>query len=404
MHDFFLQWIPSLLGLGFTAAFGACVGSFINVVALRLPQGMSVVSPPSRCTVCGRRLTWHENLPIIGWIAARGRCWSCGTHISVRYLAVEVAVALLFAGYFAVAFVVDPHGWWGRGGAGWFQGQGFMETLPAYAAVATLLAALFAATLTDLTSFSIPLSVTLVPTLVGLIAWTIQGTITEPGRFHPWPIPLANATQFWIAVGGGTGILCSLLMLRFGIVTRSFGDYHEYLKDGEVLAEYPHARREMRRELVFLTPIVVGIVAGLVIGQQQTSPLAQVWQSLGAAGFGYLVGAGIMWGVRVLASIAKGVEAMGMGDVHLMGAAGAVLGWIDPVIAFFIAPFFGLAWVALAGVWGAISAGTTRREIPYGPHLALAIVVVVLARPAVMDVGRLLFPGVISGGGQSSAP
>ncbi len=396
MRDFLLMWIPHLLGMGFTFAFGACVGSFINVVSLRSPEGMSVVAPPSRCGVCGRRLTWYENLPIVGWLAARGRCWSCGTTISVRYIAVEIAVALLFTGYFALVFVADPHGWWGRAGAGWFQGQGFVETLPAFIAVVTLLGALFAATLTDLTSFSIPLSITLVPTLVGLAAWTVQGCITDGNRFHPWPIPLGSATQQFIAFGGGAGILCSLFLLRRGTMTRSFGDYHEYVQPGEVLADYPHARREMRRELLFLAPVMVGMAVGYLVGQSQSAPLPLALQALGGAGFGYLAGAGIMWFVRIVASLAKGVEAMGMGDVHLMGAAGATLGWIDPVVAFFIAPFFGLGWVVLTGIWGAIRKGTSRREIPYGPHLALAITVVVLLRPVVLDVGRALFPGIIS--------
>ncbi len=396
MRDTLLIWIPHLLGLGFTFAFGACAGSFINVVSLRAPEGMSVVAPPSRCGVCGRRLTWYENLPIVGWLAARGRCWSCGTTISVRYIAVEVAVALLFTAYFALCYVADPHGWWGGAAAGWFQDQGFLETLPAFLAVVVLLGALFAATLTDLTSFSIPLSVTLVPTLVGLVAWTVQGCMSEPSRAAHWPIPLESAKVCFMALGGGVGILCSLILLRRGTLKRSFGDYHEYLKPGETLADYPHARREMRCELLFLAPVVVGMLAGYFTGRWQSAPLPLAVQALGGATLGYLAGAGIMWFVRIVASLVKGVEAMGMGDVHLMGAAGATLGWIDPVVAFFIAPFFGLGWVALSGIWGAIRKGSSRREIPYGPHLALALTVVVLLRPVVFDVGRLLFPGIIS--------
>ena len=396
MRDTLLIWTPHLLGLGFTFVFGACVGSFVNVVSLRGPAGMSVVAPPSRCGICGRRLTWYENLPIIGWLAACGRCWSCGTTISVRYVAVEISVALLFTTYFALAYVADPHGWWGCAGAGWFQGQGFLETLPAFIAVVALLGALFAATLTDLTSFSIPLSVTLVPTIVGLAAWTVQGYMTDGSRFHAWPIPLANSSQAFIALGGGAGIICSLILLRRGTMTRSFGDYHEYVKPGEVLADYPHARREIRRELLFLLPVIIGMTLGYFVGHFQTSHPPQIMQALGGAGFGYIIGAGLMWFVRIVASFAKGVEAMGMGDVHLMGAAGATLGWIDPVVAFFIAPFFGLSWVAFAGIWGAIRKGDSRREIPYGPHLALAITVVVLLRPAVLDAGRVLFPGIIS--------
>ena len=396
MRDFLLIWLPHLIGMGFTFAFGACVGSFVNVVSLRTPQGMSVVAPPSRCGVCGRRLTWYENLPVIGWLAARGRCWSCGTTISVRYIAVEISVALLFTAVFTLEYVAAPHGWWGRGGAGWFQSHGFIETLPAFIAIVALLGALFAATLTDLTSFSIPLSITLVPTLVGLAAWTVQGLMAGSVPSVAWPIPLASSEQLGIALGGGAGILCSLILLARGTIRRSFEDYHEYVKEGEVLADYPHARREMRRELVFLAPVIAGMVFGFFACKAFVDPPPHALQALGGAAFGYIVAAGLMWLVRVVASFAKGVEAMGMGDVHLMGAAGATLGWIDPVIAFFVAPFFGLTWVALTGVWGALHKGSSRREIPYGPHLALAITVVVLLRPAVIDVGRVLFPGIIS--------
>ncbi|MEY4787463.1 MAG: hypothetical protein RL692_1357 [Planctomycetota bacterium] len=397
MNDTLLIWIPHLLGLGFIFAFGACVGSFINVVSLRIPEGMSVISPPSRCSICGRRLTWYENLPVIGWLIALGRCWSCKAHISFRYPAVEIITGGLFAAYYAAVFVADPYGWLGRFGGSWFQSQGFIATIPAFAAIVALLAALFAATLTDLRTFSIPLSITLTPTIIGLVAWTAQGMITSPTRQQPWPIPLAESWPICAAViGGGCGTAISLLLLAKGIFLRSFSDYHEYVKEGEVLADYPHARREMRRELVFLLPIVALALTGFFVGRGMEGFPPKVLQSLAGAGLGYFAGAGIMWFVRILASLIKGVEAMGMGDVHLMGAAGATLGWIDPVIAFFLAPFSGLAWVAISGVWGSVRKGSSRREIPYGPHLALAIVAVVLLRPVIIDAGRLLFPGLIS--------
>ena len=397
MNDTLLIWIPHLLGLGFVFAFGTCVGSFINVVSLRIPEGMSVISPPSRCSICGRRLTWYENLPLIGWLIALGRCWSCKTHISFRYPAVEIITGGLFAAYYGAVFVADPYGWLGRFGGAWFQSQGFIATIPAFAAIVALLAALFAATLTDLRTFSIPLSITLTPTIIGLVAWTAQGMITSPTRPQPWPIPLAESWPICAAViGGGCGTAISLLLLAKGIFLRSFCDYHEYVKEGEVLADYPHARREMRRELVFLLPIVALAMAGFFVGRGMEGFPPKVLQSLGGAGLGYFAGAGIMWFVRILASLIKGVEAMGMGDVHLMGAAGATLGWIDPVVAFFLAPFSGLAWVAISGVWGSVRKGSSRREIPYGPHLALAIVAVVLLRPVIIDAGRLLFPGLIS--------
>ncbi len=395
MGETLFIWIPDLMGLGFIFVLGACVGSFVNVVSMRMPEGMSVISPPSRCSICGRRLAWYENLPVIGWCIALGRCWSCKARISFRYPAIEIVTGGLFAAYYATVFVADPHGWWGRSGGSWFQGQGFIASLPAFVAVLGLLAALFAATLTDLRSYTIPLSITLTPTVIGLFAWTVQGFVSQVGWQSHWPIPLANWSTCSMVIGAGCGTAISLVLLSKGLISRSFADYHEFIQDGDVLADYPHARREMRRELLFLLPIVALGIVGFVIGRMATDSPPLALQSLGGAGIGYFVGAGIMWTVRLIATSIKGIEAMGMGDVHLMGAAGAVLGWIDPVVAFFIAPFSGLSWVVLAGMLGAVGKGSPRREIPYGPHLAIAIVALVLLRPLVMDAGRLFFPGLI---------
>jgi leader peptidase (prepilin peptidase) / N-methyltransferase len=76
------------------------IGSFLNVVAARLPLGRSVVSPASACMACGTELAWYDNIPVVSWLVLRGRCRSCGTGISWRYPAVELATALLVAACF----------------------------------------------------------------------------------------------------------------------------------------------------------------------------------------------------------------------------------------------------------------------------------------------------------------
>ena len=87
------------LGL-FVFAIGASVGSFLNVVADRLPAGKSLVSPPSRCDVCFSPLSKLENLPILGFLWLRGRCRYCGSRIPVRVLVVEgVTAALVTVAY-----------------------------------------------------------------------------------------------------------------------------------------------------------------------------------------------------------------------------------------------------------------------------------------------------------------
>jgi len=67
----------ALLAIG-VALMGACVGSFLNVVAWRLPRQESVVLPPSHCPHCGTRLAWFETIPVLGWLVLRGRCRHCG--------------------------------------------------------------------------------------------------------------------------------------------------------------------------------------------------------------------------------------------------------------------------------------------------------------------------------------
>ncbi|PHX85798.1 MAG: prepilin peptidase [Synechococcus sp. Baikal-G1] len=83
---------------------GACVGSFLNVVAWRLPRQESVVLPPSHCPHCGTRLAWFENIPVLGWLALGGHCRHCGAPISPRYPAVE----LLCAGLWVAVLLATP--------------------------------------------------------------------------------------------------------------------------------------------------------------------------------------------------------------------------------------------------------------------------------------------------------
>ncbi len=78
-------------------AVGGVVGSFLNVVIYRLPLGISIVYPPSRCPKCGKPIRWYDNVPIFGWIALGGRCRQCHNPISVRYPIVEAATASMFA-------------------------------------------------------------------------------------------------------------------------------------------------------------------------------------------------------------------------------------------------------------------------------------------------------------------
>ena len=87
-----------LAQLSMAAVFGALVGSFLNVVILRLPQeNGSIVFPASHCPHCKRPLAWYENIPIFSFLALRGRCRTCKATISWQYPVVELAMACLSA-------------------------------------------------------------------------------------------------------------------------------------------------------------------------------------------------------------------------------------------------------------------------------------------------------------------
>ncbi len=87
------QRLVLLIGIG---VLGACLGSFLNVVLHRWPRGESIVWPGSRCPKCGHAIrAWH-NLPVIGWLLLRGKCYDCHAPISPKYPLIEAAVGVLF--------------------------------------------------------------------------------------------------------------------------------------------------------------------------------------------------------------------------------------------------------------------------------------------------------------------
>jgi leader peptidase (prepilin peptidase)/N-methyltransferase len=86
-----------VLGTVFAALLGLAFGSFLNVCLSRWPEGESIVKPRSHCRKCGQVLAWWENVPLVSWLALRGRCHNCGAWIGWRYVLVETAVGGLWA-------------------------------------------------------------------------------------------------------------------------------------------------------------------------------------------------------------------------------------------------------------------------------------------------------------------
>jgi leader peptidase (prepilin peptidase)/N-methyltransferase len=96
--------------LAFALPFGAAIGSFLNVVIHRLPRSQSLAHPRSRCPGCGVEIRPRDNVPVLSWLALRGRCRGCGEAISLRYPAVELVTALAFVAVVA-ANGLSPRLW-----------------------------------------------------------------------------------------------------------------------------------------------------------------------------------------------------------------------------------------------------------------------------------------------------
>ncbi|HWG57251.1 MAG TPA: prepilin peptidase [Gaiellaceae bacterium] len=126
------------------------VGSFLNVVAARVPEKRSIVRPPSACMSCGQAVVWYDNVPVLSYLLLRGRCRGCGTSIGWVYPAVELATALLVAACF-LAF-------------GW-SGTAFVA--------AFFCAVLVTVSATDLSHRIVPNAIVLPATLVVLVAQTV---------------------------------------------------------------------------------------------------------------------------------------------------------------------------------------------------------------------------------------
>lgn len=106
-----LALMPDSFFTVFAAIIGLCFGSFAGVVVYRIPRGESVVRPRSHCPRCGAFLKWRDMVPIVSWLALRGRCRTCDGAVGPRYLMMEITCAVLFvlmAGHTGISFNVIP--------------------------------------------------------------------------------------------------------------------------------------------------------------------------------------------------------------------------------------------------------------------------------------------------------
>ena len=159
---------PALFVCGFAALLGLAIGSFLNVVAHRVPAGIPLTRE-SRCPSCDHTIAWWRNVPVLGWLLLRGKCADCGAPISARYPIVEAFTGLVFAAVTAL--------WWHRllvtdspTGAEWI----VLVTFLGFAAVGIALA------LIDLDTRRLPDVIVLPSLLVGWILLTVACLFGAP--------------------------------------------------------------------------------------------------------------------------------------------------------------------------------------------------------------------------------
>ena len=258
----------------FSFAFGSCIASFLNVCIWRLPRNESVVSPPSHCPSCGASIKWYQNIPIVSWLALRGRCANCRKPISPRYVVVELLGGVLF--------------------------------------------------------------------LLAYLQWA------QPAMFRLAPslgmTPLASpATMF------------AYWLVATGLILGSFIDLdHFYLPDR-----------------VTIGGMVLGVPASVLIPELQgeTNRLFALYWSLGGLAFGF----GFLWGIGWVFTKLFRKEAMGFGDVKLIGAIGAFFGPIPVLFVVIASSVIGSAVGIVMMARGRARLGGFT-AVPFGPFLALATV------------------------------
>jgi leader peptidase (prepilin peptidase) / N-methyltransferase len=176
------------------ASFGPALalGSFLNVVASRLPRGGSLVHPASACDGCGTEIHWYDNIPVVSYLVLHGRCRSCRTPIGWRHPTVEIVTALLLAGcVLAFGLTVEA------------------------AAAAVFVAALVVVTATDIERRIVPNRVVLPATVVVLALRLVDHPSVE------WPLAGLGAAAFLLtaalAYPGGMGMGDVKLVLLMGV-------------------------------------------------------------------------------------------------------------------------------------------------------------------------------------------
>lgn len=391
--------------LACTGLFGACAGSFLGVVIHRLPRGLSIVSPPSRCGACGTMLAARDNLPILGWLLLRGRCRHCGTAIPASCLWLEAGTA---AASMLVAWAVlaRPQLWCQPLAAAGHPALALGAGLAACLALTWLL---IAAVLIDWEHLIIPDELTkgLQALAIPLAAATGSNLIWQPGLLDAPARALgligASASLSpewwflrWDALDGWIGTpeaaawrLAAAAAIGLGLIAASVPlarrIYGALARDPWSDADH-RAMRLGAWWFIGTTALWTALAVAVIAASSPaslTGPLPArlfLGWSLVHAVLGALAGWWLPWLVGLVGTPIFQRNAMGFGDVKLFAALGAFLGPIGTVVAFMLATVAG----AVIGLPARLLGG--GREVPFGPCLAAGAVLAVALGPLLLDL------------------
>src|SRR3954452_7183198 len=241
-----------MAGVGAIAFLGGLLtGSFLTVVAHRVPRGVSIVGPRSRCPACEAQIAAYDSIPVLSWLALRGRSRCCGERIPVRYPLTELALGLLFAGV-----ALDLRG------------------DPAQKALGLLLVStLVAVTLTDLERRVIPNAILAVSAAAGLILAAATDPASLPERLLAAAagggVLLAAALAYPRGMGMGDVKLVAVMGIYLGkaIAPALLVAFAAGSLAGAVLL-VRHGSEARKQAIPFGPFLALGGVVGLLLGDQ----------------------------------------------------------------------------------------------------------------------------------------
>lgn len=254
---------------------GLLIGSFLNVVIYRVPAGKSLL-PASRCPGCDAAIRPRQNVPVLSWIALRGRCASCKTRISARYPLVEFGTGVAFT---AVAW------WWLASSTASEHGQAAMILL--LVALLYLVAVSISVALIDLDTFRLPNAIVL-PSLVALLVLLVAASVCATDVSLWWPLVRAGVgglalalfyAALWFFWPGGMGLgdvklaaVLGLMLGWFGWGSLIVGAFAAFVFGGVYGIALMLAGRGSRKSRIPFGPwMILGAWFGIFVGEPLAS-------------------------------------------------------------------------------------------------------------------------------------